>query len=73
MRYLPLFLLLSGCGFHITSDPAVVEHKVSIDFDSIDKFCAEACRGYLGDELAYNSCKSDCTIRTAQAILEGLK
>lgn len=75
MKYLLiLFLpLIASCGIHLSSDPVEVSHTVSIDFASIDKFCTETCRGFLGDEVAFNSCKSDCIVNATQAILEGLK
>lgn len=75
MKYLLLLLLpfLANCGLHVSSDPVIVKHEISIDYDAIDKLCDDDCRGLQGDTAAFNSCKNTCYTQMVQAIINSTK
>lgn len=60
-KYL-LLLLLSSCGFHVTSDPVrvdpiTVNHNLSIDTNAVINYCKlVACSAATNQ----NQCANDC-------------
>lgn len=63
-----LFLLLAGCGIHVTSDPVKVNHNVNINFEQILLYCDNICVN-----SPVPSCVDDCYQHYIQLILGGVK
>lgn len=69
MKYTFLLFFISGCGFHISSDPVQVNHSLNLNFEQIALYCKDFCT----NDPDPSSCESSCFTNILNSIIGGIQ